>query len=309
MDFAGVVDEFSKMSIFKIKAGSKLLEVLDGTSSHGNDPDVTIFPYSNVMNRLKKHFNSRDYVLLQRQKFRSMSQNTDEPDLKYLKRVAAVAKLCDYGEDQLLENVAAVVQSNALNIKVREASRKIMRKGGNLSDFFDKVRGFEIEKLHEETFMKNHQEAQPAKQQIAAVSYDHHMKNANSRQQSSFVTRPDKNPHQPIFNQTRMTGSFRGRGGAQHGFRRNVSGGRKACWRCTGSFHLPQECSAIDKVCRNCNRLGHIERACYRLPSVSTRKRHIVEDKEQSPPMKLKKVAMVTTDQDITDEEKDSVSV
>lgn len=308
MEFAGVVDEFSKMSIFKIKAGSKLMEVLDNTSSQIDDPDVTVYPYSNVMSRLKKHFNSRDYVLLQRQKLRSMAQNKEESDLNYVKRVAAVAKLCDYATDQLMENVAAVVQAQALNIKVREAGRKVMRKGGTLSDFFDKIRGIEIEKLHEENFIRNHREIKRDNQEIAAVRYDHPSV-PQLRQHPQFVSKPLRSSHTAAYNQFRMTGSYRGRGGAQRGMNRISSSGRKPCWRCTGSFHGPQECHAINKVCRNCQRLGHIERACRQLPQVSTRKRIMFDEKELPSPSKLRKVAMITTDQEVTDEEKDTVSV
>lgn len=133
MDLAGITDEKMRASIFTIKAGVKLLVVLENSSSTGA-PDERLFPYSNMMHRLSKYFGSRDYTLTQRQKLRSMTQGTDESDLKYVRRVIMVAKLCAYNSEQLLETVVDVIQNHALNQKVREAGRKIARKGGSLQD-------------------------------------------------------------------------------------------------------------------------------------------------------------------------------
>lgn len=310
MQFAGVMDESSKMSIFKIKAGSKLMETLDGTTSRVDDPDFLIFPYSNVMSRLKRYFNSRDYILLQRQKLRSMSQKADESDLKYVKKVAAVAKLCDYSEEQMMENIGDVVQSHALNIKVREAGRKIMRKGGNLTEFMDKIRGYEIESLNEQTFRRNHQQSNSSDQHVAAVSYDQRMHDGRLHQQPAFVSKFGSRPHTAVYNQSRQFESVRGRRSMRGGMNRNVQVGRKPCWRCTGTFHRSYECHAINKVCRNCQRVGHIERACTQAIQQPTRKRQMLEDKEMSPSPKVRKIAAITGPDHVnTEDDKDTVSV
>lgn len=302
MQFAKVNDEFSKMSIFKIKAGPKLIEVLDGTSSRDDDPNMITFPYSNVMSRLKRYFNSRDYILLQRQRLRSMSQQANESDLKYVKRVAAVAKLCDYGEDHLMENISDVVQSHALNLKIREAGRKVMRKGGTLIEFLDKIRGYEIEKLNEQTFIKNHQQFRSEDQQIATVS-------SGQRNPGQHSFKFDNKPQVPTFNQSRRTGHFRGKVNARGGWNRANGVGRRTCWRCTGTYHFPHECHAIDKVCRNCQRVGHIERACSQKLQSTTRKRPNQEDRETSPQQKTRKIATICEpDQDDTKDEKEFVS-
>lgn len=310
MQFAGVMDEYTKMSIFKIKAGSKLMETLDGTTSRDDDPDVSILPYSNVMCRLKRYFNSRDYVLLQRQKLKSMSQKEDESDLKYVRRVAAVAKLCDYSEDQMMENIADVVQSHALNQKVREAGRKIMRKGGKLTELLDKIRGYEIEHLNEQTFLKNHQNTNSTYKQVAAVEYEQRMHGGSFRPQHSFVSKAVSRPYTVAYNQPRSVENFRGRGTMRRGMNRSVGAGQKPCWRCTGTFHRPYECHAINKVCRKCQRVGHIERACNQMLKAPSRKRHVSNDREISPPPKMRKIAAITeTDQEIIEDDKDSVSV
>lgn len=29
-------------------------------------------------------------------------------------------------------------------------------------------------------------------------------------------------------------------------------------------YHMPRDCDAVDKICRNCGQVGHIARACSR---------------------------------------------
>ncbi|XP_049531605.1 uncharacterized protein LOC125949000 [Anopheles darlingi] len=74
----GIVDEAAKMNVFKVKAGSKLLEILEDAPATSLDSQVT--PYSGAMDRLKAFFGSREYSLTQRQKLRSMVQQQNEQD-------------------------------------------------------------------------------------------------------------------------------------------------------------------------------------------------------------------------------------
>ena len=153
MELAGITDEHTKNNVFKVKAGPLLLETLGGTPTLAF-PDVAIAPYSNAMKRLKDLFGSREYRLVQRQKFRSLTQGADESDLKYVKRVIASAKLCDFDEEKLTESVTEVLQLHALNSKIREAGRKVMRKGGTLTALVDKIRGYELDKTNEEILLE-----------------------------------------------------------------------------------------------------------------------------------------------------------
>lgn len=73
MQLAGVSDENTKMNIFKIKAGFKVLDILEGTVSNADSPDVHSAPYSNAIHRLDCFFGSRDYLFLQRQKLRTLT--------------------------------------------------------------------------------------------------------------------------------------------------------------------------------------------------------------------------------------------
>ncbi|XP_062708802.1 serine/arginine repetitive matrix protein 1-like isoform X2 [Aedes albopictus] len=177
MQLVGISDELTKMRIFRIKAGSKLLDILDSTTSTPENPNAESHPYSNAIARLTNSFGSRDHCLMQRQKLRSISQNAGETDLKFVKRVVAAAKLCDFGDEQLLENVAFVIQSHADNFKVREASRKVLRKGGSLAALLEKVQAFEMEKFNEEIYLKNRKKSVDS--EIAAVSYEHSTENGS----------------------------------------------------------------------------------------------------------------------------------
>lgn len=153
MALAGITEESVKANIFKMKAGYKLLDLLDGTSIK-NGPDAITHPYTNAIHRIQEYFGSREYVLFQRQKLRSMPQGAGESDLRYVRCVAGVAKLCGYVNEQLMETVADVIQHHADNRLVRDVARKAARKGSSLQELMDWVRSTEIEKQAEEIYKK-----------------------------------------------------------------------------------------------------------------------------------------------------------
>lgn len=283
MKFSGITEESTKMSVFRMKAGSKLMDVLEATVSGTKAPDEETLPYSNVMYRLKEFYGSRDYTLLQRQKLRSMRQDLAEGDVMFVKRITSVAKLCDYGTEQLMESVADVVQSQARHVKVREAARKVMRKGGTIAELLDKVRSAEIERQSEELYAKSHHLA-PA--DVAAVSYT-----------TPFRARSLHNTgHSPNYRGRadipRLRGAQRARSGLNR-FDRGHDSQRIPCWRCGSTFHRPYNCHAIDKVCRRCQIKGHIERVCHSESSTPT-KRNAAENSESFPDSKIRKIANVT---------------
>ncbi|XP_062541661.1 uncharacterized protein LOC134209670 [Armigeres subalbatus] len=235
------------------------------------------------MARLTSLFSSRDYCLMQRQKLRSITQNADETDLKFVKRVIAAAKLCNFGEEQLLENVVFIIQSSAVNIKVREASRKVLRKGGNLTSLLDKIQACEMEKLNEEMYRKNHRKTNNA--EVAAVSYSH--KTETGSQVKGYGSSYHSRPFIRKWDLSQQKG--------QH-FRQSVKyENRNPCTRCTSTRHLTSECHAIDKICRKCHRKGHLERACGIIPASThnTMKRKN-DDQQQGPPPKVRQIAAVS---------------
>lgn len=283
MAFSGITEESTKMIVFRMKAGSRLMDVLEATVSSAKAPDEQKLPYSNVMHRLREFYGSRDNTLLQRQKLRSMRQEAAEGDVMFVKRVTSVAKQCDYGDEQLLECVADVVQSQAQQVKVREAARKIMRKEGTIAELLDKVRAVEIERQSEELYAKHHYQA-PVN--VAAVSYT-----------MPFRRRPlHSNGHSPNYRGRldipRTRGAPRGRGGLNR-FEGGNDNRRIPCWRCGSSFHRPHSCHAVEKVCRRCQIKGHIERMCHSEAPI-TMKRYAAESPELAPDSKMRKISAVT---------------
>ncbi|XP_058458958.1 uncharacterized protein LOC131435278 isoform X2 [Malaya genurostris] len=302
MHLAGVIDEITKMNIFTIKAGPKLLDVLEGTVSHLEDPDIERFPYANAIQRLNAFFGSRDYIFMQRQKLRSLTQNSTETDVKYLKRVIAVAKLCDFKDDNLVEQVADSIQLHARNRKVRETARKILRKGGSLADLLDKVRVHEMEQMNEDLFARNHSQALQLAASIVAAGGQRNQGDKNTWSGRSF---PNMKPRFMNNGKPARGGRVLNRGS----FVRNTIP-RIPCWRCSSRQHQPSECYAIDQNCRNCGIKGHFERACHQKEfkassSEPVKRRYSTDEHELL--TRSKKIATVeTVENNLTDE---SVSV
>lgn len=294
MQLVGVTDEITKMSIFRIKAGPKLLEVLENTGSSSRTPSYGTTPYSNAMSRLMDFFGSRDYTLLHRQKLRSLTQGIAESDVKYTKRVINQAKLCDYDELQMLENVADVIQSHALNFRIREIGRKMMRKGGSISALLEKVQAIEIAKVNEEMFAKSHSTQQV---QVAAVSatFSKQFNPVNATNQQPEYDyhyqsqRPERN--QPRYNNQQVVAP---RGGFHRGS--SVQVRQTPCWRCMGRYHTASSCSAIDKICRTCHRKGHLARACNQSRGPQKRKVPIEEISKSTGPA-AKKIALLSKEE------------
>ncbi|XP_062538798.1 uncharacterized protein LOC134207093 [Armigeres subalbatus] len=74
LDLMKSTDEKTRMGIFKIKAGAKLLEVYESTATRPGMPDEKMEPYSNALARLNEYFGSRTYILSQRSKLINMVQ-------------------------------------------------------------------------------------------------------------------------------------------------------------------------------------------------------------------------------------------
>lgn len=284
MALAGIKDESTKAHIFKMKAGPKLLDILDNTSKKGG-PDAITQTYSSAMHRLEEYFGSRDYLLFQRQKIRSLPQNKDESDLKYVRRVSTIAKLCGYVDDQLVETIADVLQNHARNYKIREVSRKAARKGISLQELVDRVRTIEIELQAEEIYNKKHNLEETSS--VLAVSYGIPGSNRAELRTSALGYRG--------------RGYFpRSRGGCSR-ISGAVPSSFKACWRCTSTGHQPDRCFAVDKFCHLCQTKGHIQRAC----TSSRVKRESVKDQDKSTASKVRKIATVSA----TEQGDESVSV
>ncbi|XP_055604497.1 uncharacterized protein LOC129752751 [Uranotaenia lowii] len=315
MLLTGISDEFTKMNVFRIRAGRKLLDVLDNTKTNFNTPDITTAPYSNAMHRLCSYFGSREYAFMQREKLRTMTQNKDEPDFKYVKRIIEAAKVCDFDENRLVESVTDVIQFHATNAKVREVARKILRKGGSYIDLLDKVRSIEVEKMHESIYATHSNQVKQV--EVAAITQQPQRSGFGNnrggyrggyrggfRYNRGGIRSTQPNPGHSLNN--RIDGN--------NGYMRTLNFQRSAynrtnwsspetsqgfmlnhaCWRCTSKFHEAHECSARFKVCRSCNEEGHLERVC---PGSSSTSRSDF-NKSGGPQSKIPKIAAVSMYED-----------
>ncbi|XP_058814769.1 uncharacterized protein LOC131678572 isoform X2 [Topomyia yanbarensis] len=265
MKLAGIEDETTKFTVFKVKAGPRLLEIFKSTKSDPSAPDQLERPFSNALYRLKSYFGSGSDVMLQRRKLALMFQKAEETDLTFINRVGATARMCDFDEDKEFEQIVGTIAEHAHNKEVRATALKMLSRKGTFTDLVDKVREIEAIRLNEEFFKRKHGNSEQAV--LAPVSADFPRRSI----QRKFVHRSNigGNHHQ------RGNQRFHPFNGSGENFRRfgvdnrrrggNISIGmsrQRKCWRCDSAFHSPADCRAIDKVCHSCGRIGHLQRAC-----------------------------------------------
>ncbi|XP_055590940.1 uncharacterized protein LOC129743020 [Uranotaenia lowii] len=160
LDLAGIVDEPTKFTIFKVKAGSQLLQVFKNTSSSTGDPDPCLFPFSNAVHRLTLYFGSTSGVMLNRRTLASIVQGVEESDLTFINRVAATARLCNY-EDREFAEIVGTVAERAVHKEVRVAAFKMMGRQGTFTQLVDKIREIEAIRINEKCFELKHRKQEP----------------------------------------------------------------------------------------------------------------------------------------------------
>ncbi|XP_062539258.1 uncharacterized protein LOC134207566 [Armigeres subalbatus] len=151
---AGVSDETTKFVVFKVKAGRKLLEVYRATETSNAAPNEEIRPFSNAMHRLKAYFASTSDIMLQRRKLALMSQQPNESDLAFIRRIMLAARQCEYPEEKQFEEVLSAVAEQARHKEIRVAALKMMSRKASFPELIDKVREIETIRLNEEYVTK-----------------------------------------------------------------------------------------------------------------------------------------------------------
>lgn len=261
---AGVEDEATKFTIFKIKAGPRLLQIYRNTKSQPDAPDATIEPFSNAMHRLRTYFGSGSDVMLQRRKLAIMKQKPGESSLTFITRVGDTARLCEFGENKEFEEIVGVIAEHAMSREVRVAALKMLSRKGTFANLVDKVRELEAIRINEEFFKQNHSKADPAMVAPVSASYSIGNRAPNPRlnyrrgrfQQGATRRREER------FNPIRGFRSTGSNGPSRRAPIDDSSANPDRCWRCNSVYHLPSACSAADKTCLVCGRKGHIRRAC-----------------------------------------------
>ncbi|XP_055607872.1 uncharacterized protein LOC129755409 [Uranotaenia lowii] len=140
LKLAGVIDESTQFTIFKLKAGHRLLEIFRNTKSAKNDPNLEICPFSNALSRLNAYFNSDSDIMLQRRRMTMMEQEPGESDLNFIHRVGTTARMCDFGEGKEFSEIVSTVAAHARNKEVRVTALEMLGSEGKFTDLVDKVR-------------------------------------------------------------------------------------------------------------------------------------------------------------------------
>ncbi|XP_055546065.1 uncharacterized protein LOC129730619 isoform X1 [Wyeomyia smithii] len=259
LKLAGVDDEPTQFVVFKVKAGPMLLEIYKNTKSTSEAPSDVMYPFSNALFRLKAYFGSASDIMLQRRKLAVMAQRPEETDLSFIMRVGAIARLCDFAEGKEFEEIISTVAEHARNKQVRTVALKMLSRQGSFTDLVDKVREIEAVTMNEEFYHLKHGKTDHA--MVAAVSVPY--ATAGPSRQGSF---------RGSTSRARFGYQYTSRGGNRFrtpyeriGLYKQQEYGRPdpyRCFRCNSVYHKPESCFAIDKVCLNCGRKGHIQRAC-----------------------------------------------
>ncbi|XP_058455411.1 uncharacterized protein LOC131432867 [Malaya genurostris] len=257
MELAGINDERTKFIVFKVKAGQRLLEIFKNTSSDSSSPDPDQYPFSNALYRLKNYFGSGSDVMLQKRKLAVMVQKLDESDLSYISRVGATARMCNFGNDKEFEQIASTIAEHARNKDVRISALRILSRKGTFTDLVDEVRELEAIRINEEFIMNKQAVIEPVKVAVVRADYP---RNTQMYGRTFKQLNQNKYNSRLMYTGNRVQGNkFRGRRETARFYNQSQT---NRCWRCNSVYHLPSECNALNKVCRNCGKMGHILRAC-----------------------------------------------
>ncbi|XP_062552517.1 uncharacterized protein LOC134217721 [Armigeres subalbatus] len=277
-------DEQAKMDIFRIKAGAKLLEVMQGTSSIVNMPNERTHPFTNAIARLDNYFGSRTYIIGQRGKLMNMVHHSNESSVAFVRRVAASAKLCGYKCEEEMEAVVRTIVKGTTDSRVRILAHRNWVNQGDMNSLISMVRDREMEMFNEEEYQKLN------RQSIAAIA-------------------AETTEHRGAFRRgigTRFRGFQRGRGTFRRVQPQFQGTSRSSCWRCASMYHGPSVCPNIDKVCHTCKRRGHLARTCATVPQLGAGQKRASNDLEDEEP-RPKIAAIKQNGEDIDEKVKDNV--
>ncbi|XP_055585407.1 uncharacterized protein LOC129738246 [Uranotaenia lowii] len=297
LKLAGINDEQVKFTVFKVKAGSRLLEIYRNIHSSPGAPDFEIYPFTNAMYRLSTHFSSDTDVMMQRRKLAMIQQNPEESDLNFVMRLGSLARLCNYDGDKEFSEIINVIAGSAKNKDVRKMAMKMMSCKGTFSQVVDKVKEIETIRMNEEFFQQKLPPKEPA--MLARVDYTGSSeRGAPKRPWSQGNSRFDSgvmNPWKEAQNRYSSAGGMRNRfqnnrsttgssspwknspnakalstrggfGNRSSSLRGGSGTNENKCVHCHSVFHKSSDCFAKEYQCKNCDEFGHIIRACPHPP-------------------------------------------
>ncbi|XP_062559175.1 uncharacterized protein LOC134223974 [Armigeres subalbatus] len=278
MALAGIEDEATKFTVFKVKAGPRLLTIFKNTISDPEAPDANAKPFLNALHRLKLYFGSSSDVMFQRRKLALMEQKSDESDLAFITRVGETAQLCDFDKTKEFEEIVKTVAEHAKSKEVRVAALKMVSRNGTFTNLVDKVREIQAIRMNEDFFAFKHRQSESTAEVAILAPVKAEFRNPSSSRRI-YEQRADNrylpyNRNYPRYNQRfpQQTGWRGNRAGMNN---RNMNENKRLdrCWRCFSFFHPPSECNAANLVCRKCGQVGHIQRACLPAGSSITKRK------------------------------------
>ncbi|XP_062557465.1 uncharacterized protein K02A2.6-like [Armigeres subalbatus] len=288
MALAGISDETTQFIVFKVKAGQKLLEVYRATETSSDAPDLVTCPYSNAVYRLKKYYASTSDVMLQRRRLALMTQQPEESDLSFIRRVGLAARQCDYPEAKLFEEVLSTVAEQAKHREVRVAALKMMSRKASLQDLIDKVREIETIRLNEAYVSKKQSVVESVPVSVNVVQAAAGPSRYVAR---SSVPAYGRTPLQRSnVRENRGQRTVRGSRGSGMVWRNADSMVPDRCTRCNSVYHSSERCFAIKMVCHNCGGVGHLLRACSK-PVITKNMRYAVDRRSNNTPFEVSSVA------------------
>lgn len=247
-------DEKTKLTIMKRHGGQALDRVLNFAEKSELESLIEPVPvYKNAMHRLEKHFKGLGDETTALQKFRSASQKEDEKATDFILRLHELGKECDIPEDLMKKEVVIQFRANAKEAEFRKLTNKTDAAGNKVS-LNDLFRDASMMESFNELEKEKTSSGDSTKRVFKVRSEDgrdyrsrRRRSSSRDRGHSSYQNR-SRSPQRPYRAQPyRSQGPFRP---------------TSKCTRC-GDYHHPNpECFARYKVCRICNRRGHIAKAC-----------------------------------------------
>lgn len=239
LDTSPSLTEKQKMSLFMRSSGTHLREILTGLSIDQPDQQSSPTPYTEMMTKLEKHFNSEENQKLEAMVFRSTIQEPDEPNVEYIRRLLKKVRFC--GFSNLMFELIATVAQNTTDPRLRLKALAPDCDYAKLMSYATTLQlDAKIEKVKESAKLQ-HLEVNAIQNRYAPY---------NSSGGSSSWSRPSRDPSRA-----------QDRGASR--FKQPINRSR-ACYRCgEDSFtHRINECPAFHKICLHCGKKGHVSKAC-----------------------------------------------
>lgn len=202
-------------------------------------PPLLVIPdYDNAIARLDKYFSSKINARMELERFRSLKQDKDEDFAKFVLRLRAQAKRCNFGtrtEEEILHQATR----EALDEKVRDKRIDI---NITLEQLIQFAIGREILKEH--------------KSKSAPIAWE------GKTGETVMMVSGQK---------TQLTGRFE-TGRRDGNFKRPFRRGNNECDNCSSWRHKTGdvECKAAKMKCFNCGKLGHMAVKCRSAKKVRT---------------------------------------